>query len=213
MGDSAYFSTRLAYDPARAEVWRHVARYLQRWVDRDGALLDVAAGYADFTASIEAGRKVAIDVDAGLSARAGAGIECHVGDAVDLSRFADGEFATVFASNFLEHLTHEQLDVFLPEVRRVLRAGGRFVIVQPNFRLSARTYFDDYTHRTVFTDRSLPDRLAAAGFAVVHVEPRFLPMTMKSRLSRAHRLVPLYLRLPYRPRAGQMLVVAEPAPR
>jgi hypothetical protein len=38
-------------------------------------------------------------------------------------------------------------------------------------------------------------------------------MTMKSRLSRAHRLVPLYLRLPYRPRAGQMLVVAEPAPR
>jgi ubiquinone/menaquinone biosynthesis C-methylase UbiE len=208
MSDPSYFSTRLAFDPARAEVWRHVARYLQRWVDREGALLDVAAGYADFTASIDAARKVAIDIDPDLPARAGDGIECHVGDAVDLSRFGDGEFATAFASNFLEHLTHEQLDRFLPDVRRVLRPGGRLVIVQPNFRLSARTYFDDYTHRTVFTDRSLPDRLVAAGFTIDRVEPRFLPMTMRSRLASGHRLVPLYLRLPYRPLAGQMLVVA-----
>ena len=31
---------------------------------------------------------------------------------------------------------------------------------------------------------------------------------MKSRLSFGHASVPLYLRLPYRPLAGQMLVVA-----
>jgi hypothetical protein len=39
-------------------------------------------------------------------------------------------------------------------------------------------------------------------------ERRFLPLTMKSRLSFGYALVPLYLRPPYRPLAGQILVVA-----
>jgi hypothetical protein len=98
--------------------------------------------------------------------------------------------------------------VTLGGVRRVLRSGGRLILVQPNFRLRPHEYFDDYTHIAVFTDRSLPDMLAANGFAREHVEARFLPLTLKSRLSFGHRLVPLYLRLPWRPMAGQMLVIA-----
>ena len=90
----------------------------------------------------------------------------------------------------------------------MLSPGGNLILVQPNFRLAPRRYFDDYTHRTIWTDTSLGDLVAAHGFDVVRSEPRFLPLTMKSRLSFGHRLVPLYLRLPYRPLAGQMLVVA-----
>ena len=78
----------------------------------------------------------------------------------------------------------------------------------PNFRLRPHEYFDDYTHVAVFTDRSLPDMLEANGFTRDHVDARFLPLTLKSRLSFGHRLVPLYLRLPWRPLAGQMLVIA-----
>ena len=29
--------------------------------------------------------------------------------------------------------------------RRVLKPGGRLIVVQPNFRLEPRRYFDDYT--------------------------------------------------------------------
>jgi hypothetical protein len=61
----------------------------------------------------------------------------------------------------------------------------------------------------VFTDRSLRDVLLAAGFAVGTVIPRFLPFSVESRLPPSPRLLGLYLRLPYRPFAGQMLVVAE----
>ena len=114
----------------------------------------------------------------------------------------------MFASNFIEHLDHDAIDRLLAGIRRVLRPGGNLLLVQPNFRLAPKQYFDDYTHRTIWTDRSLTDLVTAAGLPVVHVEPRFLPLTMKSRLSFGHRLVPLYLRLPYRPLAGQMLVVA-----
>ncbi len=39
-----YYEARFMPDPARAEVWGHVADYLHRWVGSDGDLLDLAAG-------------------------------------------------------------------------------------------------------------------------------------------------------------------------
>ena len=206
---NAYYETRLAPDPNRAEVWRHVAGYLAPWVDADGALLDLAAGYADVTRSSVASRKVAIDSNPTLPELVGDGIEAIVGDATDLTSFDDGEFSTVIASNFVEHLDHDAVDALLDGIHRVLRSSGRLILIQPNFRLAPRRYFDDYTHRTIWTDTSLGDLLVARGFRLVRVEARFLPLTMKSRLSFGHRLVPLYLRLPYRPFAGQMLLIAE----
>lgn len=208
---AAYFATRLAPDPARTAVWRTVTGYLQRWVPPDAAVLDLAAGYADFSANVQARRRVALDLNPALPTMVPAGVEAVVGDATDLSRFADGEFDAVFSSNFLEHLDHEGVDRCLAEIRRVLRPGGRLILVQPNFRLNPGAYFDDYTHRTIWTDNSLGDLLVARGFALVHVEGRFLPLTLKSRLSFGHRLAPLYLRIPagLRPLAGQMLHVAE----
>jgi SAM-dependent methyltransferase len=133
----------------------------------------------------------------------------HVGSISDLSAFADGHFDVVFASNVLEHLGRDELSRGLGEILRVLRPGGRFLVVQPNFRYSFRSYFDDFTHVQVFTHRSLRDLLAGSGFDVTEVVPRFLPFSVESRLPASRRLLSLYLRLPYRPLAGQMLVVAE----
>jgi SAM-dependent methyltransferase len=206
---NSYYETRLTPDAKRGEVWRHVAAYLAPWVDENGALLDLAAGYADVTRSSVVARKVAIDSNPTLPDLVSDDIEAVVGDATDLSTFSDGEFSTVIASNFIEHLDHDAVDALLDSVRRVLASGGHFILIQPNFRLAPRRYFDDYTHRTIWTDTSLGDLLLARGFRLTHVEARFLPLTMKSRLSFGHRLVPLYLRLPYRPLAGQMLVIAE----
>jgi ubiquinone/menaquinone biosynthesis C-methylase UbiE len=206
---SSYYETRFAPDPKRSEVWRHVAAYLAPWVDESGALLDLAAGYADVTRYSSAARKVAIDVNPTLPDLVGEGIEAVVGDATDLSTFADGEFTTVIASNFVEHLDYDAVDTLLEDISRVLQTGGRLILIQPNFRIDQKRYFDDYTHRSIWTDTSLTDLLKAKNYRIERAEPRFLPLTMKSKLSFGHRLVPLYLRLPYRPLAGQMLVVAQ----
>ena len=77
--------------------------------------------------------------------------------------------------------------------------GGRFIAIQPNFRLEPRRYFDDYTHRTAYTDAGFQDFLRSLGWRVEHAEPRFTPFTMKSRIPTAEWLVSLYLALPYRP--------------
>ena len=208
MSDRGYYATRFTPDPRRRAVWRHVSSYLQRWIDPSADVLELGAGYCDFSNTISARSRTAIDIEPSFVESADAGVVTVVGPCTDLSHFADAAFDVVFASNLLEHLDREEVAATLREVRRVLRPRGRLIVVQPNFRLRPREYFDDYTHVAVFTDRSLPDLLDAIGFATEHVEARFLPLTLKSRLAFGHQLVPLYLRLPWRPLAGQMLVVA-----
>jgi hypothetical protein len=117
----------------------------------------------------------------------------------------------VFASNFFEHFSTADGLQILTELRRVLEPAGRLIVIQPNFRLEPRRYFDDYTHKTAYTDSGFAGLLGAAGFRVVHSEPRFTPFTMQSRWPKAEWMVSLYLHLPFRPMAGQFLTVAEPA--
>jgi SAM-dependent methyltransferase len=209
VSNERYYDTRYTADHRRPPVWRHIVRYLQRWIPADADVLELGAGYCDFSNAVSARTRLAVDRDPAVAKHAAAGVATLVSSCADLSAVDDGSADVVFASNLLEHLDRGALVATLAEVHRVLRAQGRLILVQPNFRLRPRQYFDDYTHVTVFTDRSLPDLLEDSGFRRRHVEARFLPMTMKSRLALGHRLVPLYLRLPWRPLAGQMLVVAD----
>jgi SAM-dependent methyltransferase len=206
-----YFRARFVPDPGRAATWRVICRHLARWIPRDARVLDLGAGYCSFANAVDAAERHALDVHAGFAAFAEPGVRTHVGRCDDLGAFADGSLDVVFASNLLEHLAGEELEATLREVRRVLRTGGRLILLQPNFRYCVREYFDDYTHRTIFTHVSLADLLAARGFVVERVEPRFLPLSFKSRLPSWPWLVQLYLSLPWRPLAKQMLVVARSA--
>lgn len=203
-----YFETRLAADPNREVVWRHICDYLRRWISPNHDVLELGAGWCDFSNAIKARNVTAMDLDAVVLSSAGADVRAVVGDCTDLSRFADSSFDDVFASNLLEHLERADTLRLLREAHRVLRPGGRLLLVQPNFRLNPNEYFDDYTHVAIYSDRSLRDLLTSQGWDVQHVAPRFLPLTMKSRASRLTFLVPWYLRSPLKPLAGQMLLVA-----
>jgi len=193
----------------REGVWRALAAYLQRYVPRDAAVLDLGAGYCGFINHIRARERHALDHSNEVVRCAGPGVRTHVGDVSDLSAFATGSIDVVFASNLLEHLDDDPLAATLAEVSRVLRDGGRFVVMQPNFALAWRNYFDDFTHRRVFTHISLRDVLRTQGFEVKVIKKRFTPYSMRSRIPTHPWLVALYLRSPVKPFAGQMLLVGE----
>lgn len=203
-----YFETRLAHDANRTKVWRHLTAYLQRWIAADARVLELGAGWCDFANNVAAGEVVAMDLDPTVERAAGSGVTPVVGDCSDLSRFADGAFDVVFASNLLEHLHRDVVSQLVAEARRVLRPGGRLILMQPNFRLNPGRYFDDFTHVAIWTDQSLRDFLTAEGWVVERVQARFLPLTLRSRGAGLTFLVPWYLRSPVKPLAGQMLVVA-----
>ncbi len=206
-----YFHARFVYDTQRDALWQPVCEYLQPYIPVDGRVLDMGAGYCSFVNQVRARERHALDIFPDFARYAAPGVTPHVGSCDNLSRFADGCFDAVFASNLLEHLTRDSLAATLAEARRVLKPTGHLILIQPNYRYAYREYFDDYTHLQVFTHVSLADQLTASGFDVVRLEPRFLPFSLKSRLPKSPRLVRLYLRLPLRPLAKQMLVVARPA--
>lgn len=113
-----------------------------------------------------------------------------------------------FASNIFEHLTQERVALTLSALRRVLAADGRLTILQPNFTYAFREYFDDYTHVSIWSHVSMADFLEANGFEVIETRPRFLPLTIKSRLPVSPILIEAYLRSPWKPLGKQMLIAA-----
>jgi SAM-dependent methyltransferase len=204
--DGGYFATRFSYDPRRQQLWKVLCSYLQPEIPPSSAVLELGGGYCDFINNIQAPEKHVIDLSPDIVEYAAEGVVTHVQPCSDLDTFPDERFGAVFASNLFEHLTREDLLTTFSGILRILRPGGKLLIIQPNFRYSYKGYFDDYTHIGIFTHISLADLLTACGFHVDTVVPRFLPFSLKGRAPKWPWLLRLYLRLPYRPMAAQMYI-------
>lgn len=205
----AYFDTRLSYDEKRRVLWQTLAdEVFSDYVSPDDAVLELGAGWCELINALTARRRIALDLWKGIEEFAAPGVETIVSSADNLSTLEDSCINVVFASNLVEHLTHDQFDALLLEARRVLVPGGRLVLIQPNFRLCPKTYFDDYTHVSIWTDVGLTGFLQSRGWGIEKVQARFLPLTVKSRLPVHSALIKAYLKVPVKPLAGQMLVVA-----
>ena len=133
-----------------------------------------------------------------------------VGPLEDLSFLDDNSVDFVFASNLFEHVSQDEFAAVLKQLRRKLRPHGSVTLLQPNYRYAFREYFDDYTHKTVYSHLSICDFLQANGYEVLTCKPRFLPLTLKSRLRVSPSLIRLYLMSPVKPLGKQMLIQAQP---
>lgn len=118
------------------------------------------------------------------------------------------EYDSVLASNFFEHFTIEEISKLLKEIHRMMSKDGTLIVIQPNYRFCASEYFDDYTHRTVFSHVSFGDLLQVMGFRIEVNMPRFLPFSFKSRFPVTRLLVRLYLHSPFKPMGAQFLIIA-----
>lgn len=182
----------------RVAVWRTLCRvFFQRFVAADAAVLDVGAGYCEFINNIACGRKVAVDASEIAAQFADQDVVVYRGSATDLRDIGPATMDVVFMSNLLEHLPDkEAVRAAVNEVARVLRPGGRFLVLQPNVRFAYREYWDFFDHHVPLSDRSLVELLELSGLKVELVIPRFLPYTTKTALPQHPFLVGLYLRIP-----------------
>jgi len=209
--NAGYHASRLIQDERRAATWRALWRHhFRHRIKPDATVLDLGAGYGDFINSVTAARRIALDTWSGLSDHVAAGVEPIIGPVTDLSALAEASIDFAFASNLFEHLSQEDLVQVLGQLRGKLRVDGELCILQPNYRYAYREYFDDYTHRTPYSHIGLADLLRAHGWTVTQVAPRFLPLTIKSRLPTWDWLVGAYLRSPLKPMGKQMMISARP---
>ena len=202
---------RWGFEKSRSRVWATLWRaYFKKLIAPNACVLDLGCGQGDFINSVEARRRIAVDVWPDFKNHIKPGVETHVRSASDLGFLDDGSVDFAFASNLFEHLTQAEFAAVLNQLRSKLSREGVLTILQPNYRYAYREYFDDFTHIAVYSHQSLTDFLVANGYEVIDVRPRFLPLSLKSKLPTWPVLIRAYLWSPWHPMGKQMLVRARP---
>ena len=95
------------------------------------------------------------------------------GDYRDALAQSPSYFAAVTATDLLEHLTKDEVLETFDRVAQALTPGGVFVARVPNAvsPLGGHIRYGDFTHESSYTDRSVRQLAAAAGFRSVLVLP------------------------------------------
>lgn len=203
------FGERAEY---RDRVWKVLcAEFFSRYVPADAAVLDLGAGWGEFTRNVTAREKYAIDLNPETGRRVEGFARFFHQDCSKRWPLADAALDVVFTSNFLEHLpTKDAVDETLRECARCLRPGGRIVCMGPNVRYVPGAYWDFWDHHIPITDASMAEALALQGFAIEERIAKFLPYTMSGNRETPLAFVRAYLKLPMAwPIFGkQFLVVA-----
>ena len=194
--DSLYSRRFAGKANERNAIWKVLCRdFFQQYVPGDSRVLDLGCGSCEFINHIKAKERTGVDVTADAEKASSKDIQLIKSSVTDLTAIADDSKDVVFASNLFEHLTHEEIQESLQEVRRVLMPSGRFMILQPSIRWLPRDFWMFFDHITPIDDRALVEALEVAGFTITEWIPRFLPFTTRTRIPQKSWMVYLYLRL------------------
>lgn len=196
---------------AKIEVWTVLARWLARKLGHPRVVLDPAAGACEFINAVDAAERWAVDMGDQVRELADPGVVTHVG-LIQHARLPAAHFDGIFVSNFLEHLDGPAACAdFLERMHALLVPGGRIVVMGPNFRCCPREYFDFADHVLILTEKSAAEQLHGAGFDVLEVHARFLPLTFRGRSVPRNWVVAAYLAMPFAWRlfGKQFLLVAQ----
>lgn len=210
----SYHASRLPADPRRDVLWQTLWRYyFSKLISPRDCVLDLGCGYGNFINAVVAERRIGIDIWTGCRRYLAPGVEAVVGSVTELGFLADHSVDFAFASNLFEHIAQADFVSVLEQLRAKLRPGGTLTILQPNYRFAFREYFDDYTHISIYSHIGLADFLVANGYEILELQPRFMPLTVKSRMPVWPLLIRAYLASPIKPLGKQMLVRARPKSR
>src|SRR4030042_2413183 len=173
-----YTTTRFKFDSKRDLVWIEINNYLQKIINFGDFVVEVGSGYCNWINSVKAKNKIAIDKFIDPKKFCKENIKPILGDYSEISQLKNNSVNTFLLSNFLEHLTNKEVKECIKLIRLKLKSEGIIVVIQPNYRLSVKRYFDDPTHISVWDDKSLPNFFKSNGFKIIRVAPKFLPLTM-----------------------------------
>jgi SAM-dependent methyltransferase len=142
-----------------------------------GPVLDLGCGQGELVRLLQRDGYAAEGIDISPEqvslALAAGGRGIRQGDYRSLLTAATGRYAALTATDLLEHLTKDEVLATFDAAAAALVAGGVFVGRVPNAvsPLGGHIRYGDFTHETSFTERSLRQLAAAAGFGSISVLP------------------------------------------
>ncbi len=140
-----------------------------------GSLLDLGCGRGEF---LRAFSRVGFRAQ-GIDRQHSAHVNELPFERVDFEKealpFGDDSFDIVFNKSVLEHI--RDVSPLLGECRRVLKPGGSFLCMVPDFVAQWSHFYDDWTHVRPFTLTGLKECLLSHGFTIRSAERfRQLPL-------------------------------------
>lgn len=181
----------------RDAVWKILCKdFFSRYISSECTVLDLGAGWGEFSRNISAAKKYAMDLNPDCGERVEGHAEFLLQDCSTTWPFQDGTLDVVFTSNFLEHLLSKSaVELSLSEAFRCLRKGGVMICVGPNIRYLPGAYWDYWDHFIPISDVSMSEVLRLQGFRVMECVPRFLPYTMSGGNNPPLIALKIYLKL------------------
>lgn len=212
--DKQIYRTRFGAEEmgGRIELWQVLCTgWFARYIPPTSTTLDLGAGACEFINNIVSAKKYAIDHNPDVTRFAGEDVECIIMELAEgLRSLPEASVDRILVSNVFEHLPNrEYLYDCLAEAHRILRPGGKIIVMQPNIRVVKERFYDYSDHSLPLTEKGMAEAISANGFALEEVRARFLPYTTKSRYPKWPSLVRLYLRFPpaHYFMGGQMFIV------
>lgn len=202
----------------RRAAWKVIFRELfSRYIEPRSRVLEVAPGYCEFINNARCAERVGVDINPDAQQYAEEGVVIHTAPAEQMDEvLPSAHFDVAFMSNFLEHCrSRDNMLAVLACVERVLKPGGRVIILGPNFRYTYKEYYDFFDHHLALTDKAIAEALQLAGLELETMHPRTLPFSFQGRLPSWPWLIRLYLRMPifWRLFGKQFLAVARRPPQ
>ena len=114
---------------------RTVRHFVGRYFAPSGVFVEAGSGTAETSMRIDtregARRLVAVDLIPAVLTRCHPVMEFRFGADIFRLPFADDALMGVWNVGVMEHFTHEQIDLILREFLRVLKPGGRIILLWP----------------------------------------------------------------------------------
>lgn len=196
----------------RVAMWREIYRVgIKQYIQKSDVVMDIGAGFGEFINVVECKKRIAVDPNPDTKLHIASGVVVIPKTAVNIPHTYDGTVDVVWLSNVLEHMqTKKMVQDVLARVFRLVKPGGRVIILQPNIDLVGSRYWDFIDHHVALNGPSVCEVLSISGFQNIRYIKRFLPYTTKGKLPVWPWLIALYLRIPsyIRPFAGQSLFIA-----
>jgi len=165
----------VVYEERRAPRSTYPQQLITYLIDRFGLrtgdhLLEISCGRGDFIESFQkAGlrcsgvdrEKSSVDVTSDVDI-----IKCDVSK--DELPFDNKTFDVVFHKSLIEHFfdpTH-----CMDETQRVLKEGGKLIILTPDWESQMQTFYEDFTHYRPYTTLAIRDLLHMWGFKNIIAE-------------------------------------------
>jgi ubiquinone/menaquinone biosynthesis C-methylase UbiE len=180
-------------------IWKILCNdFFQKFIDPENdILLDLAAGYGEFLNNIKAKKKIAVDLNEDMRKYVKDDVTVIISDCKKIENIENNSIDKIFISNFLEHLNNtDEVMMVLQECFRMLRPGGKILILQPNIYYVKEKYWFFIDHKTPLTHESLLEALEISGFSLEYIRKKFLPYSTKSSMPQNNLFVKTYLHLP-----------------